>query len=542
MDFAHYWFQAPAGGPDPALIGNSLRFTPAKSTGLTRTQTTDHESSDFTLSFWMKKAYVGDDNMMLLHLEAGSAYSYITFGETSGDADSLIARGQSSGYAFNTDRRYRDSSAWFHVVLSVEVGTITKGWINGVLDKDTGAASGWRFNGAYPLGMGRTVSGSNYLNGYLAEWHFVDGQALDPTSFGEFNADGVWTPKKVTGVTYGGNGYFLDFSDPADIGADRSGNGNNWTPTGFELTDTTSHLYDSMADSPTNNYGTWNPVAKGPSGTQPPDRLLNGNIQHQYKRDAGDFYATGTIGLVGTENYYWEVKVLVASGFFCLIGICEQDWTWNNSSTVRYLSGDGKISNSPDDPQGNPNYTGATYGKDDVIGCAWNGGNQTIQFYKNGIAQGSPVSPKVTTGKTFVPSWNAAYNDWEVVLNCGQLPFAHTPPTGYKPLSTADLPAPSLPATITGTFAGNGNAFGPFVYTGCVPGRIQYGSVDVLYQNRHSQSDVDFLSNGFKVRSGTSNSGTVSYTVTTTHSGGEYNGKQVPFGGTGVSPAPAVSN
>jgi hypothetical protein len=115
-------------------------------------------------------------------------------------------------------------------------------------------------------------------------------------------------------------------------------------------------------------------------------------------------------------------------------------------------------------------------------------------------------------------------------------------PAGFEPLSTSALPAPNLPATITGTFTGNSNADGPFVYTGCIPGRIQYGTVDVLYQDRFTQNNVDFLSNGFKVRSTTSNSGTVNYTVTTTHTGGEYAGKQVPFGGAGRSPATAVSN
>ena len=77
--------------------------------------------------------------------------------------------------------------------------------------------------------------------------------------------------------------------------------------------------------------------------------------------------------------------------------------------------------------------------------------------------------------------------------------------------------------TITGTFTGNNNSDGPFVYTGCLPGRIQYGSVDVLYQNRVSQNTVDFLTNGFKVRTTSNGNGSVNYTVTTTHTGVAYN-------------------
>jgi len=70
----------------------------------------------------------------------------------------------------------------------------------------------------------------------------------------------VWVPIDVTGVTYGTNGFYLDFSDTSNIGADRSGNGNNFTPTGFELTNTSSYLYDWVSDSPTDNRMTYDPL------------------------------------------------------------------------------------------------------------------------------------------------------------------------------------------------------------------------------------------------------------------------------------------
>jgi hypothetical protein len=113
---------------------------------------------------------------------------------------------------------------------------------------------------------------------------------------------------------------------------------------------------------------------------------------------------------------------------------------------------------------------------------------------------------------------------------------------GYNQLYASLMPVATIPNTITGTFTGNSSADGPFVYTGCIPGRIQYGTVDVTYGNRLPNNDVDFLCNGFKVRSATSNAGIVNYTVTTTHSDGEYSGRKVPFGGSNVSPATACSN
>jgi hypothetical protein len=105
----------------------------------------------------------------------------------------------------------------------------------------------------------------------------------------------------------------------------------------------------------------------------------------------------------------------------------------------------------------------------------------------------------------------------------------------------------ALPATITGTFTGNGITNGPYIQTNCVPGRIQYGTIDVTYGNRLGQSDVQFLANGFKLTSAVSNSGSVSYTVTTSHTDGEYfirNGgaTQVPFAGPTVGWANSNTN
>jgi hypothetical protein len=45
------------------------------------------------------------------------------------------------------------------------------------------------------------------VDGYLADIHFIDGQALDPSSFGEFDTNGVWQPIDASGLTYGTNGF-----------------------------------------------------------------------------------------------------------------------------------------------------------------------------------------------------------------------------------------------------------------------------------------------------------------------------------------------
>jgi hypothetical protein len=88
----------------------------------------------------------------------------------------------------------------------------------------------------------------------MAEAVLLDGQALDPTSFGEFDEDsGIWKPIDVSGLTFGTNGFYLDFENSGSLGADVSGNGNNFTVNNLTSIDQTT-------DTPTNNFATLNPL------------------------------------------------------------------------------------------------------------------------------------------------------------------------------------------------------------------------------------------------------------------------------------------
>ena len=50
---------------------------------------------------------------------------------------------------------------------------------------------------------------------------YIDGQQLAPTSFGEFDEDsGIWKPINVSGLTFGTNGFYLDFEDSSNLGND----------------------------------------------------------------------------------------------------------------------------------------------------------------------------------------------------------------------------------------------------------------------------------------------------------------------------------
>ena len=172
----------------------------------------------------------------------------------------------STNYRSYTSSLYRDTSAWYHIVLAVNTreNTASDRWklyVNGeqvtswaqqqfpTADFLTSAnLSGSKHTiGAYETGG--TVYGKNC--GYFADFHFIDADQGDvtflPTDFGEYDDDsGIWKPKAYAG-SYGTNGFYLDFSDSANLGDDASGNSNDFTETNITSA-------DQAVDSPTNNF------------------------------------------------------------------------------------------------------------------------------------------------------------------------------------------------------------------------------------------------------------------------------------------------
>jgi hypothetical protein len=141
-------------------------------------------------------------------------------------------------------------------------------------------------------------------------------QQLDPTSFGEFDEDsGIWKPIDVSGLTFGTNGFYLDFENSGSLGADVSGNGNNFTVNNLTSIDQTT-------DTPTNNFATLNSLAITNAG----NTFSEGNLKITTTSGASS-YNQATIG-VSTGKWFWEVKVVSdtdGSGNYARIGIADID-------------------------------------------------------------------------------------------------------------------------------------------------------------------------------------------------------------------------
>jgi len=386
----------------------------------------------FTVSYWVKASSPG----------SSLQYQYCSGTDGVSINTSSVFNYLANGTSHTTPGVYRDPAAWYHVVVSQSGTGTNQGtlYINGSQVRQfTGApyaSSSGQFN------IGRYYDGNYYFNGYIAEFHAVAGTALNPTSFGEYDENGVWIPKKYSG-SYGSNGFYLDFSDPSNIGADRSGNGNNFTPSGFELSNTSSTSYDWMEDSPTKNHPLVNFLSPSTEGNQ--SQLGFDNAALQTAATSINYYIKPATFGITSGKWYWEgtVKVLgatngtqgaanmgvVAPGFNAnsYIGADANGWNYNFDALKAH--------------NGVTTAYGSTYIQNAVIGVALDMDAKTITFYKDGVSQGQAFTglPDLV-----FPAWSASSTggyspQW--YTNYGNLPFAHTPPAGFKPLSTADLPS-----------------------------------------------------------------------------------------------------
>jgi hypothetical protein len=483
----------------PNPISKSLRFNSADSTYLNRTPAGSGTLGVWTFSFWVKRAALST-TQTVYYSGTTNQRGGITF--TSGDLINCQPFNSTGANASWTSTAvYRDPSAWYHVVIrafSSATGNSFGGvelalYINGVQQTFTLSTAGTPTGGdrindsqAKQIGQITPNGGGNYLDAYLTEFNFIDGQALTPSSFGMTNPQtGQWIPLKYSG-TYGTNGFYLNFKDATStttLGLDYSGNANNWTANNFSVTAGAGN--DSLTDVPTpwiaynttgdvggvirGNYCTMNVLDKFSSIT-----MSDGNLKVQlYALANGSAGFRGTLG-VSSGKWYWEVLVGANQPSRALqtIGVD----TINTAISAVNTVGSGAIATSYVYYQANGNKInngsqtayGATYTTNDVIGVALDMDAGTLTFYKNGASQGQAFSG---LSGTFAPS-GSLYTDTvsgtytaDSQFNFGQRPFAYTPPTGFRSLCTTNLPATAIGFGLTNQgddyfnialYAGNG--------------------------------------------------------------------------------------
>ena len=299
-------------------IGQSIRFNDDDSAQMSRTPSSSSTSQRaFSISMWVKRGNLTSGNRGIISWEGANDNNELRLYF---DDDALIWSYYPASNVANitTNRLFRDTSAWYNilVVSDTENAVSSERWkmyINGQREtsfssstfpsQNTDIALFSSTSYATRIGKARSSSTSTF-DGYLAEIVVIDGQALDPSSFGEVNDSGIWVPKSVSGLTFGTNGFHIDGRDSSDLGDDESGNGNDFTTSGLA-----SH--DQMADSPTNNHAVMNPLD---THTTPNWTLSNGNLDVVW---SGANYVNSlfsTLSMPSTGKWYFEIEFDAESG------------------------------------------------------------------------------------------------------------------------------------------------------------------------------------------------------------------------------------
>ena len=290
----------------PVTIDNSLRW-PASGCQLQRTVGSPTDATKHTHAFWVKVNPTGTTQS--LNSVYGNQSGY--YSTSAINSDGRIIFGLDPARSCYSTMVLRDPSSWLHILQVLDSTEASnsdrmKLYVNGVRQTSFSyyatVPSGW--TGSYfatnglILRIGRTYTGGGFnssLLSYTSEYIFIDGQALDPTDFGQFQ-DGVWIPDTYAG-TYGNNGYKLDFSNPSNIGEDSSGNGNDFSVTGLAT-------HDVMPDSCTQNFATLNPLAKG-SGTI---TFSEGNLKSSTAASLAPAEHGATFTIPKSGKWYWEAS------------------------------------------------------------------------------------------------------------------------------------------------------------------------------------------------------------------------------------------
>jgi len=515
-------------------IERSIRLNSADSAYLSRTPASAGNRKTWTWSGWVKKTSNGGDyRSFFTAFNSTSVYTALDFSDT--DNLRLTALGGGS-MTLVTSAVYRDPSAWYHIVFAVDTTQATasnraKLYVNGTQITTFSTASYPSQNSDtevsntvnHQIGRNPYAGFPQPLNAFLADVFLIDGQALTPSSFGVFDANNVWQPKAYTG-SYGTNGFQLKFADNSaatatTLGKDTSGNGNNWTPNNLSVTAGAGN--DSLVDSPTNygtdtgaggtvrgNYCTLNPLGLG-GGT-----LSNGNLTVSTSTDMA---SVGTFAMT-TGKWYWEVTLTTAAnpriGVYNIgaaspagLGGTANGWAIINAPSRVFHNGATTSYGSFSGASGN--IVMIAYDAD--LGRIWYGENGTW-FASGNPATNSNPSQTSVTGTAIVPASSSGLGSNVHDCNFGQRSFSYQAPSGFKALCTQNLPVGSI--TTSGSFTGNANANGPFIWLNGVPTAMTINGNSVTFGTH-----ADKLSNGFKVRTNSTSyntSGNNTYSITTT--------------------------
>ena len=440
-------------------VANSVRMD-GSSAYMHKTASSGGSQRKFTLSFWSKRCDTGETHVALSSFGNGSNYVDIRFK----DNDTFRIYEEASGSTaleLVTNRLFRDSSAWYHIVVAVDTtqGTAAnrvKLYVNGTQETSFGTETYPSQNRDIVINesdtryeVGNYYDGStrdHYFNGYLAEYVFIDGTQYAASAFGEFDEDSptIWKPKDVSGLTFGTNGFYLDFEASGNLGNDANG-GTDLTEAGLAATDQTT-------DTCTNNFCTINPLDNQIASST----FSEGNCK-VVTSGGNDTYNTATFWL-SAGKWYWEVKVVTGTGND-LIGIASSQTNSTSLHLGENTFGYGYRNGGAGDVRYNNSavggWSGTDYGNGDIIMVALDLTNSKLYFGVNGTwdNSGDPTTGATGTGAVSI-------------VAAGSTPQGvYAPAAGeWHNANSFTYEANFGSPTFTGTDKSDGNSYGSFEY------------------------------------------------------------------------------
>ena len=446
-------------------IDNSVKLEPDNSESIQRAHGdigTPTSAKIVTISFWIKRTeLLASGDHKIFEGAAGGNKTWISWNNDRLKVKSDFANPQN----LITTRVFRDCSAWYHICIAIDTSQGTaanrvKIYINGVQETafDTETYPNQDNNSYFfESSMAHYIGGvSGGGAGYWAEFYFLDGQVKGTTDFGEFDSDtGIWIPKAYGGA-FGDEGYHIDFEDSSALGADVSGNSNNFG------TLTNVAAADQATDTPTNNFCTLNPLIKPKYGTNA-GGMIEGATEFGDDTGGGVGGALGTMA-VTAGKWYWEMKLTQQNDHYVGVSAVDDNDNFYASSdpqdinsTVNFAISAARYEyfNGGSKTYGSTDAFTDFHSTGDIISIALNMDDNQISIYGNGTLQAGVANSSLydAANKMCVPfhgtindtvQYNfGGYSAWtpSSIANDanGYGSFEYAPPSGYYALCTKNL-------------------------------------------------------------------------------------------------------
>jgi len=482
------WLANPSSGFYNSVATQSVRLNDDDSASLQRTFGSAGDRETWTWSAWVKRGNLG--GTATLFCASAGDYNFLFYTDNTLKFEGAFGNVVSSSV-------FRDVTSWYHIVAIHDTteGTASnrfKIYVNNVLQTLSGTypSGEGEINKAEAHGIGGQAS-ANYFDGYIAEVNFIDGQALSPTSFGE-TKEGAWIPKDTSGLTFGTNGFRLQFkqtgtgtASTSTIGADTSGNTHHYTSAGMDSHDS------NLPDSPENNFATLLKLRSGENASS--QTLSEGNLQ--WTSSAYGYNSTGSSMNIPTSGkWYWEVYIKTAGSATShdiglgIQGVKLDSMSKTDPATATYGDSTHYITRNDFGSRIEKNlgnvYIGTSgsastvnYVADDIISVAFDADSGKVFWGKNNVfwdddvttdgnpSAGTNETTSLTTGVEYFFTLQQYSNVYVSVSNFGQDSsfagnktkqgntdangygdFFYAVPTNYQALCSANLPEVSIGA------------------------------------------------------------------------------------------------